>query len=64
VNDYCEQIAPVLELYGSVTGLGDPQLDDAIVSDLITDLHHWCDYLGWDFDSLLQRSSSHYQAES
>jgi len=63
MNDYCKQIEPVLDLYGSITGLGAADLDDAVVADLIADLHHWCDLQGWDFDFLLIRANSHYTAE-
>ena len=64
MNEHLEQIRPVLELYGGITGLGAPELDDAIVSDLIADLRHWCDEYGWDFFQLERRALSHYLAES
>ena len=64
MNEHLEQIRHVLELYGGITGLGAPELDDAIVSDLIADLRHWCDEYGWDFSQLECRALSHYLAES
>lgn len=64
MNEHLDQIRPVLELYGEITGLGAPELDDAIVSDLIADLRHWCDKYGWNFAQLESRALSHYLAES
>ncbi len=64
MNEHLEQIRPVLELYGGITGLGAPELDDANYSDLIADLRHWCDEYGWDFSQLERRALSHYLAES
>lgn len=36
---------------------------DTVISDLLGDLLHLCDALGHDFDALLERGCSHYEAE-
>jgi hypothetical protein len=38
-------------------------LEDA-VSDLLTDLMHWCDRHGQDFEHELRRACLHYEAET
>jgi hypothetical protein len=40
-----------------------PQGDDGAVSDLLTDLRHYCQKHKIDFDSCLRMSESHYEAE-
>jgi len=64
MTEHLESIHPVLEHYAGITGLGSPELDDAIVSDLLADLRHWCDKRQWDFEALDRRACSNYLAES
>lgn len=64
MTEHLTSIRPVLELYGGLTGLGSPELDDAIVSDLLADLRHWCDQRDWDFAALERRAYGHYMSES
>lgn len=63
MNDFCRLVAPALEAYAAATGLGAPELDDAVVADLLADLHHWCDHLDWNWTELTRRADSHYAAE-
>lgn len=49
-----------LDTFQEATGT-DPE--DA-VSDLIADLHHWCDRNGIDFNRELERAAFHYDAET
>lgn len=49
-----------LTTFRSATGVDEP---DA-VCDLLTDLMHWCDRHGQDFDSELERARDHYDAET
>lgn len=64
MTEHLESIHPVLELYAGITGLGSPELDDAIVSDLLADLRHWCDKRQWDFAQLDHRAYRNYLSES
>ena len=63
MTEHLVSICPVLELYGGLTGLGSPELDDAIISDLIADLMHWSDRRGWNFEELYERGYKHYFSE-
>jgi len=63
MNQYCELIAPALETYAGLTGLGDPNLDQSVVTDLLADLRHWCDKQGWCFNDLSRQGYKHYLAE-
>ena len=49
--------------YSRVPGYrGEPD-HEADVSDLLTDLRHFCARVGLDFDELYEASSPHYEAE-
>ena len=63
-NDFTRLVRPALDAYAESTGLGCPTIDDAVVSDLITDLHHWCDKQGWCFMELCNRALAHYLEET
>jgi hypothetical protein len=41
-----------------------PEDPDTVVSDLLCDMHHWCDSQGLDFEEMLYRASQHYAAET
>lgn len=52
-----------LEAYARITGL-DPEADrDAMISDFLSDMMHFCDMTGQDFNQLLQRADRNYEAE-
>lgn len=48
--------------YSRIPGYGAPDYE-ADVSDLLTDLRHFCARAGLDFDELYEASSRHYEAE-
>ena len=64
MTEHLQSIRPVLELYGGLTGLGSPELDDAVISDLLADLRHWCDKHQWDYAALERRAYGHYMHEA
>jgi hypothetical protein len=63
-NPFTAKLKPALEAYAASTGLGDPALDDCVVSDLLSDLRHWCDIHDWDFGILDRRGYNHYMHEA
>lgn len=60
---YLAVLLTVLTKYAELTGLESPKTDQKVVSDLLTDLHHWCDHCDWDFDSLNVIAHDHYLEE-
>lgn len=38
--------------------------DETILSDLLADLHHWCDRNGVNFATCCARAEHHYEAET
>lgn len=63
-DEFIRLVRPALETYAASTGLGCPTLDDAVISDLIADLYHWCDKQGWCFMTLCNRALTHYLTET
>ena len=63
-NPFTRGLRPVLELYAGSFGLGSPDTDVTVVSDLLADLRHWCDQQGWDFGDLDRNGYNHYINEA
>lgn len=55
-NQSLKQVSTALRLYGKT-------VDDANITDLLTDLRHWCEANGVSFHDAVEMSSKHYEAE-
>ena len=53
------KLKPILENWASATGID----REASVSDMLTDLRHYCDKYGLNFDYFVDRSYGHYLEE-
>lgn len=48
--------------YASITRCESEEVP-TIITDMLCDLHHLCDFLGVEFEALLRTADVHYQAE-
>ena len=59
--DRAMRIPAMVEAVDVYDGDGDWQ---ATVADILTDLRHFCDCVGAEFEAALDRSAMHYEAEA
>jgi hypothetical protein len=63
-DDRAEWADDVLRRFASITDMHFLKDQPELVSDLIADIHHWCDRNGVDFDQSVANAAGHYIAET
>lgn len=58
-----ERVADFVALYNQAHLADEDPINDYCVTDILTDLRHYCDSKGWDWAQLVENAETHHNAE-
>lgn len=58
-----ENVADFVALYNKAHLANEDPINDYCLTDILTDLRHYCEGKCWDWDNLIQSADMHYRAE-